>query len=147
MKKKRGLNIILILGILLIIIGLLFTFLKQKNSPKTEPSEKEKISLMHNELLEYGKIIFENDHWLGGDKQPGVYYYPLEDIEKNEFYHFSSFNDPITNQPCDKRLTRVELILKDKEKIENQSYEIRAVLYCETYKDTLSDVFRLSRKK
>ncbi len=86
---------------------------------------------MKDKLIEYGKLIYENDQWLKGGIEPGTYYMNLRDMSERNNYDISMFINPLSNEKCDVDETRIEFIVKDTTTDEKTDYEFNPVLVCD----------------
>lgn len=128
MKKKM----LLCLCMMCLLTGCLKKDEKVEETPIDESVKliSEKKEELTNKLLEYGKMIYDNDYWLNGNIEPMVYYMTLSEMEERNKYDISMFYNPVTNKKCDKENTRIEFIVK--EKTENKTkYEYNPVLDCD----------------
>lgn len=98
---------------------------EQINNYKIEQKEKE----LKDKLIEYGKLVYENDNWLKSGIDAGTYLMTLNELSERNNYDISMFVNPITGAACDKEKTRIEFILKEKAD-GNPKYEFNPVLDC-----------------
>lgn len=84
---------------------------------------------LKNKLLEYGKLIYENDNWLNGNIEAGTYFMTLSEMSERNGYDISMFVNPITNETCDLENTRIEFIVESSTDTETQ-YSYNTVLDC-----------------
>lgn len=114
----------------LIVIVLLMCGCGKNESSVKEVDYSSDIEAMRNKLIEYGKLIYENDVWIKGNVEPGVYFMTLTDMSEHNGYDISMFVNPKTKEVCDPILTRIEFIVSDKTTTEKTDYEFHPVLSC-----------------
>ena len=119
MKKKIIITIIVLLSIIMIGIEGVFTtfYIKNKKSRESKPIEIDLLSLT-NILKEAGEKAYELGVWDIGKKEDpniGIYSITLEELEKKGIIENASFISTDTNKACDKKKTKVNFIVEEKE--------------------------------
>lgn len=124
-----------IISIILIIIGFIglgaWLIYKRTINKKEEHNlmliENKKEEL-EEKLLEYGKLVYENDGWLNSELKEGTYYMTLKELNEKNGYDISMFTNPITNVECNKNKTRIEFVF---EGLENEEFKYHYNTYLE----------------
>lgn len=97
---------------------------------KTDPIDLDAVKKeLNNKLIEYGKLIYENDTWIYGDNEPGVYLMNLKEMSERNGYDISMFVNPETKETCNIEKTRIEFYIKGKTGDKNDYYFV-PVLDC-----------------
>lgn len=120
------------IGILLITLLLVCGCGKKKDKDIEEPKTidfEAKREELNNKLLEYGKLVYENDAWIYGDIEKGVYFMTLKEMSERNKYDISMFVNPETNKACDIEMTKIEFYIDGKEGNKN-TYHYNPVLDC-----------------
>lgn len=107
---------------------------KKEEVKVDETKEEEKIiaskkSELEEKLLEYGKLVYENDTWLNGGIEPFTYFMTLKEMNERNKYDINMFVNPVTGESCNLDNTRVEFIVKEKT-TDKTIYEWNTVLDC-----------------
>ena len=99
-----------------------------------EPFDIDKINLkykeMEDKLVEYGKLVFENDQWLNENSQVLNTFMNLRDLFEENGYDISMFINPETNEQCDLDASMIEFIISDVSNVNDIKYEFNPVLVC-----------------
>lgn len=122
--KKIGIMLIM----LLLVCGCGKKNDKGVEEPKTIDFESKREEL-NNKLLEYGKLVYENDTWIYGDIEKGVYFMTLKEMSERNKYDISMFVNPETNEACDVETTKIEFYIDGKDGNKN-TYHYNPVLDC-----------------
>ena len=61
---------------------------------------EKKYTELNSKLFDYLEDIYNDDEWMNGNVESGVYIVNLSDL-KNKGYDISMFVNPITNKQCD----------------------------------------------
>lgn len=121
------------IGILLITLLLVCGCGKKNDKGVEEPKTidfEAKREELNNKLLEYGKLVYENDTWIYGDIEKGVYFMTLKEMSERNKYDISMFVNPETNKACDVEMTKIEFYIDGREGNKN-TYHYNPVLDCE----------------
>ena len=84
---------------------------------------------LENKLIEYGKLVYENDTWLKGGIEPRIYFMTLKELNERNGYDISMFVNPTSKEMCDLENTRIEFIVEEKTQGET-IYKFNAKLDC-----------------
>lgn len=99
-----------------------------------ENLSKTDIELKYNEmkdkLIEYGKLVYENEQWLNDDAVEVDTMMQLKDLYERNGYDISMFKNPTTGKQCDLEKTMIEFIITDVSDLTNIKYEFNPVLVC-----------------
>ena len=118
------------IGILLITLLLVCGCGKKNDKGVEEPKTidfEAKREELNNKLLEYGKLVYENDTWIYGDIEKGVYFMTLKEMSERNKYDISMFVNPETNKACDVEMTKIEFYIDGREGNKN-TYHYNSVL-------------------
>lgn len=85
--------------------------------------------VLENKLIEYGKLVYENDTWLKGGIEPRTYFMTLKELNERNGYDISMFVNPISKEVCNLENTRIEFIVEEKTQGETK-YKFNAKLDC-----------------
>lgn len=108
------------------------------NKNKEEKISEGEIALkyeeMENKLVEYGKLVYENEQWLNDEAVEITTAMTLKDLSDRNGYDISMFVDPKTNKQCDLDASMIEFIITNVNNLEDIKYEFNPVLVCGDYK-------------
>ena len=123
--------------LLILITILLLTGCSSKNETTeeiitTKPvvDKKEKLTEAENILLNYGKLIYENDTWTKGNVQVMTYHMSLKEMQDINKYDISMFINPETGKQCDLEKTKIEFVVKSSTSTKTE-YSFNPVVVCE----------------
>jgi len=85
---------------------------------------------MEDKLIEYGKLVYENEQWLNDDAVETTTAMTLKDLFERNGYDISIFMDPKTNKQCDLTATRIEFVISDVTDLNDIKYEFNPILVC-----------------
>lgn len=108
---------------------------KDKNiTPVVKKLTQEEINLKYDEmkskLIEYGKLIYENDTWTKGNVQVMTYHMSLKEMQDINKYDISMFINPETGKQCDLEKTKIEFVVKSSTSTKTE-YSFNPVVVCE----------------
>ena len=108
---------------------------KDKNkTPVVKKLTQEEINLKYDEmkskLIEYGKLIYENDTWTKGNVQVMTYHMSLKEMQDINKYDISMFINPETGKQCDLEETKIEFVVKSSTSTKTE-YSFNPVVVCE----------------
>lgn len=127
--------------IILIIVIVLFGY-KLKKDFSINLSDNyinNQYTLMHNKMIEYGSLIYENEQYLNEDTNIMISSMTLNEISIDYGYDISMFVNPETEELCDLEKSRIEFIVSDVFDKENIIYEFNPILICGDEIDGISD--------
>ena len=104
-----------------------------ENTDNNEISDEEidlKYKEMKNKLIEYGKLVYENEQWLNDEAVETTTAMKLKDLSERNGYDISMFVNPETNEQCDLENTRIEFIISDVTDLNHIKYEFNPILVC-----------------
>lgn len=85
---------------------------------------------MYEKLIEYGKLIYENNEYLNEQSKEVLFFTSLRELSLNKGYDISLFVDPLTLEQCDLDKTGIRFLIKDVSDIDNIIYEFMPLLVC-----------------
>ena len=95
---------------------------------------EEKYNELNNKLFEYLEDIYNNDKWMNGNVEPGIYINTLDDL-KNKGYDISMFVNPITKEQCDLKKTYGRFIILGTTEDGKTDYTYDTYLICDEVLD------------
>ena len=105
--------------------------------------EQNKVDLkyeeMKNKLIEYGKLVYENEQWLNNDSVLIKTHMTLFDLSEKNGYDISMFVNPDTGKQCDLHNSKIEFIILNVDDLENIKYEFNPVLVCDDKYDSTDE--------
>lgn len=102
---------------------------KEDTKPKEELGYNKDV--LEAKLLEYGKMVYDNDTWLKGGIEPLTYYMTLKEMSERNNYDISMFVNTKTKKPCDPENTKIEFIVSTQTKEGETNYKYNPVLDCD----------------
>lgn len=88
-------------------------------------------NLMNEQLISYGKLIFENDEWLNINAKPVTMFVSLTELSEKFNYDVSMFFDPETGVSCNFDNSGIEFIISEVIAAEDIDYKFNPILKCD----------------
>lgn len=101
------------------------------NNGLTDKEIKLKYEEMKDKLIEYGKLVYENEQWLNKNSKIVRTYMTLRDLSLNNQYDISMFVNPKTGKKCNLDNTKIEFIISNVDDLENIEYKFNPILVCD----------------
>jgi len=100
---------------------------------------------MENKLIEYGKLVYENEQWLNENAVEITTAMTLKDLSERNGYDITMFINPETKEKCNIDNTKIEFIINDVSDLNNIKYKFNPILVCgddeETSGDSVNDKY------
>lgn len=120
-------KMLLILPCILILVGCQ----EYDNNKSTEFEINAKYEEMKNKLIEYGKLVYENEQWLNDNSNIVTSYMSLNDLRERNGYDISMFKNSKTGNQCNLDETYVLLEVLDKQNGDGYKYLFSYYVNCE----------------
>jgi len=101
-----------------------------KKEQKIQEENDNKYEQMQEKLIEYGKLVYENDQWLNQDVDTITSVMTLKDLYERNHYDISMFVNPVTGEQCDLEKTKIVFILSGKKSDGTQNYKFEPYVDC-----------------